>query len=303
MKKLILLTAIFAGLFLSGCANSSSGSDDDTPVPEKITYDILGTWYYSHIYGNLLFGEENKAVFSKSGWNFGYDFPQNKNVPDDDRYEVAIYNKSGEEEGRYRIAYNKDLRTFYTLANSEYEGYESICKYSISFTDQKFSISQETSGWVYCVFGNKGSISFSRYPSSTEDPNHDLNQGSGSNSDGGSGTGGSSGSGGDEITLSGSYDAAERSGVSLRFNKEEGTWAQWYDGIRRKNGTYSQSGSTLTVNWYSDTQYRNYSADFTVSSENGNIILTASSGDTVTVIGQGFGLSASLSTGKVTLSK
>lgn len=300
MKKLILLTAIFAGLFLSGCANSSSGSDDDTPVPEKITYDILGTWYYAHIYGNTKFGE-HKVEFSSDLW--GLEIPQGVILPEGDKYKAKIYNRDGQFAGSQCVIYNKNINSFYTYNLSKYDSDNPINSYRLYFVDQKtFKILSDSNNSSSPIFGDRKEIIFTR-DSVPSNNMLDNDNSSGSNSDGGSGTGGSSGSGGDEITLSGSYDAAERSGVSLRFNKEEGTWAQWYDGIRRKNGTYSQSGSTLTVNWYSDTQYRNYSADFTVSSENGNIILTASSGDTVTVIGQGFGLSASLSTGKVTLSK
>ncbi|MCQ2249298.1 MAG: hypothetical protein MJZ50_09835 [Treponema sp.] len=284
MKKIMLLLSLAAALVLFGCANSSSGSDDDTPVPTvsqqtstatpelPATYiDISGTWYYTRIWNGTNIGEY-KAVFEYKPYQKPLESQKDLNFSLGIVTTLKLYDPNGYFSNDFgSLIYDRATNTLY-LSNKD-ENYKIT-----SINTNSILIKADSSRMALRLL-------------STENAETVLSK-----------TPTAGGSGGD-VALSGSYDAAERAGISLRFDKDEGTWAQWYDGIMRKNGTYSQSGSTLTVNWHSDSQNRDFTADFTVSSENGNIILTASSGDTVTIIGQGFGLSESISSGKVTLSK
>lgn len=291
MKKKLLFMFLAAGLFFAGCSDGSGGSSggDDTPslpgnpnpAPQNpaqqlpSTYvDISGTWYYTRIWNGEALGEykavieykEDESLPSKLSIPLGIAFTCEKITPDG--YSV------GKEWGVYDRSNNK-----------MYDWSDSIDKYSTvsKINSDKVSIN------LYVKSGNN--------IFTTMDSNLILSRTSGSS--GGSDPQGPGNPGSEDLTLSGLYSVAEQSGVTLTFNSN-GTWEKVYNGLQRKEGTFSQSGSTVTLT------FNGKNAEFTVSSSNGKLILTAkntSDADTISVIATGLQLSSSVASGKVTLSK
>jgi lipoprotein len=92
-------------------------------------------------------------------------------------------------------------------------------------------------------------------------------------------TGGSGGA----VTLSGNYEIKEANGSTFTMNS--GNWTFQYK-TQTKNGTYTQSGNELTINYSQG--YLNVSAIFTVSKSGETITLTKKSGDATTIISSVF---------------
>ena len=92
-------------------------------------------------------------------------------------------------------------------------------------------------------------------------------------------TGGSGGA----VALSGNYEIKEANGSTFTMNS--GNWTFQYK-TQTKNGTYTQSGNELTINYSQG--YLNVSAIFTVSKSGETITLTKKSGDATTIISSVF---------------
>lgn len=283
MKKIMLLLSLAAALVLFGCANSSSGSDDDTPVPAvsqqsstatpelPATYvDISGTWYYTKIWNGQPFGEY-KAVFEYKPLEKPKVGQEDLNFPLGIVTKLSVYDTNGYFLYDLSLVYDRGTNILYR-SNIDDSIITSISNDRILFKVNKISKAQS-------ILSTEGlETVLSKTPTA-------------------GGSGSSSGSGGN-VTLSGTYNAAERSGVTITFNND-GTWTQSYPGAPGTQGTFTLTGSNLTVNFSKLSQ--NYSGVFTVSEDNGSTILTADSGDTLEIIAIAWGITTSQT--KVTLSK
>ncbi len=100
------------------------------------------------------------------------------------------------------------------------------------------------------------------------------------------------------VTLSGNYTISQADGSSISFT--DGNWSYTYNSSS-KSGTYSQSGSELTMNFTMGSN--SVSGVFTVSKDGDNIKLTGKSGDCTTIVSSAFMVkdSDAITNGNVTL--
>ncbi|MCQ2242173.1 hypothetical protein [Treponema sp.] len=294
MKKKLLFMFLAAGLFFAGCSDGSSGSSggDDTPslpgnpnpdpqnpAPQlPSTYiDISGTWYYTRMNGSNPI-DEYKLILS---YNENESLPDNLNLPLAVVVRYEIYDQTyGNLWTSGRFVYDRMNNRLYEKRSASVREYSEITKSG----NEKISVRHYSSIGTINSFGTDAvstTLSRTSGSSGSSDPQGPGNPGS------------------EDLTLSGLYSVAEQSGVTLTFNSN-GTWEKVYNGSQRKEGTFSQSGSTVTLT------FNGKNAEFTVSRSNGKLILTAkntSDADTISVIATGLQLSSSVASGKVTLSK
>lgn len=290
MKKLMILFAAAAFAF-AGCSNGSTGGDDTPSLPGNpnpdpqnpaqqlpSTYvDISGTWYYTALMQDGNVDQEYKVTFVYSE---SETLPDNLNLPLAICVKYEFYKANGAFDAKGTCVYDRMNNRLYEKKSAGIREFSEISNAGIG----KINIKHYNAHRNLNIF-------LSETVSTT------LSRTSGSS--GGSDPQGPGNPGSEDLTLSGLYSVAEQSGVTLTFNSN-GTWEKVYNGSQRKEGTFSQSGSTVTLT------FNGKNAEFTVSSSNGKLILTAkntSDADTISVIATGLQLSSSVASGKVTLSK
>ena len=279
---------LLAALVFAGCSVGSSGGNDDnkqdpgnnppptSPVAPQLpsTYvDISGTWYYTRIWNGESLGEYKAVIEYKEDESL----PSNLSIPLGIAFTCETIKPNGGFDGKSWGVYDRANNKIYEW-NDEKEDYSEVS----TINSDKISINLKYFTGL-CLFSTMSSPLV-------------LSRTSGSGSTGPEGPGNP---GSEDLSLSGLYNVDEQSGVTLTFNSN-GTWEKVYNNSQRKEGTYIQSGNTVSLTYNGNT------AEFTVSISNGKTVLTAKNKDdwsNISVIGTGLQLSASLLSGKVTLSK
>ena len=289
MKKKLLFMVLLAALAFAGCSDGSTGGNDTPSLPGNpnpdpqnpaqqlpSTYvDISGTWYYTRIWNGESLGEYKAVIEYKEDESL----PSNLSIPLGIAFTCEKITPDGYSVGKRWGVYDRSNNKMYEWSDS-IEIYSTVSKINSDKVSIKLSYVESGSN-IFSTMDSNLILSHTSGSSGTSAPQGPGNPGS------------------EDLTLSGLYNVAEQSGVTLTFNSN-GTWEKVYNNSQRKEGTYIQSGNTVSLTYNGNT------AEFTVSISNGKTVLTAKNKDdwsNISVIGTGLQLSASLLSGKVTLSK
>ncbi len=273
-KALVTLAALMTAFFMISCQNeTTSGNDEDTKdtTAEKVALynNLVGTSWINkaagedNIYGKAFL--QTLAFYDDAIELNGTKYSINKYT------DLFFYSEfSSDELEQYDIQKGLDVHfivclngTYYTFCDQTFaEGdYRTEVEVQYPFNNDK--------GWERVYFDLVSDSSSSSDSSSTE-----------------------------TVTLSGNYTISQADGSSISFT--DGNWSYTYNSSS-KSGTYSQSGSELTMNFTMGSY--SVSGVFTVSKDGDNIKLTGKSGEYTTIVSSAFMVSDSdaLSNGYVTL--